>query len=906
MNRILDTINNNLKTVLITILVLTIPAFALAMARSTEESDFNPSGGIFALDNELDIEFVSSTPVEDVQFMVLAREDGDANGNVLAPVALRELFANEGAIRSDEALSARQLDVVHPSLGFPVNGIWSLADAVDDALAGDIATASDADITTTVNELLSSSPGLQQTLASSATSGQNGWTSPALMSFFVFDNTGLEDPDNASGDPDQEEYLRDIQDAIRGDQTSITVLGLAIDPALTQFDGAATAIPFLLLAVIAIVFVVGYLQKSYWSAAVVGAGLGLVMIFMNAVLTLTFRGTSLLVALVVPISAISFGVDFFIHALGRVREEQAGNAHGEGEAYKIGIGAVFGALALALGSSVIAFLSNTVAGIEAIIDFGIAAASALIFAWLFLGLLAPRIVLAIEHKVGQRSSGGRPRWQGRLGFFFMSVFAGMAVALLATAPEPALRIAALATWLIYVGVFIIGAYRLALRSHEGDPVTVVAGNDGRIEWVGGMVEFLARHRWYTLGGTVVVAGLSLFSALNVESGSEFRDFFNSNADFVKSLDVAAVHFADGSVNQTILFVEGDLTNSASLATIDAAVDRIDAALPGDAAARRLDGSLDRVPDAAVLARAAVDDPVAAGAVADATGVAITDTDGDGYPDTPEQIEAVFRTALETGLPASEGLLAVSAATAQTTLMSTGSGYGTIVEISVPTAQSLDGVNAALDAIRLEVDTITAGETSGNFSRVALAGDAAIEQEQLDKFTQAMLLALPIAVILCIALASFVMKSFRYAVVAVIPILLVVVMLYGFMTVTGFKVNPVTSTLAAIAVGIGIDFATHFTMRFREELVRFEPLAAVREAGSGTGGALILSAVSSIIGFAIMGFAPMPGFAWFGQLMAVMIFMSVAVALLVLPSLLLIVTPKTVTEPAAPVLATQPT
>ena len=54
---------------------------------------------------------------------------------------------------------------------------------------------------------------------------------------------------------------------------------------------------------------------------------------------------------------------------------------------------------------------------------------------------------------------------------------------------------------------------------------------------------------------------------------------------------------------------------------------------------------------------------------------------------------------------------------------------------------------------------------------------------------------------------------------------------------------------------------------------------------------MLSALSSIIGFAIMGFAPLPAFAWFGQLTAVMIFMSVAVAVVVLPGLRVMVTPK---------------
>ena len=52
-----------------------------------------------------------------------------------------------------------------------------------------------------------------------------------------------------------------------------------------------------------------------------------------------------------------------------------------------------------------------------------------------------------------------------------------------------------------------------------------------------------------------------------------------------------------------------------------------------------------------------------------------------------------------------------------------------------------------------------------------------------------------------------------------------------------------------------------------------------------------SAGSSVVGFAIMGFAPMPMFSTYGVLTALMIFLALAAALVVLPSLLMLVTPE---------------
>lgn len=85
--------------------------------------------------------------------------------------------------------------------------------------------------------------------------------------------------------------------------------------------------------------------------------------------------------------------------------------------------------------------------------------------------------------------------------------------------------------------------------------------------------------------------------------------------------------------------------------------------------------------------------------------------------------------------------------------------------------------------------------------------------------------------------------------------------------------------------------------FHEELATDgHKLEALRRAGVGTGGALVLSATTSVLGFTVMAFAPMPLFATFGVLTAVMIALALAASLLVLPSVLALLTPRPRTEP----------
>ena len=152
-------------------------------------------------------------------------------------------------------------------------------------------------------------------------------------------------------------------------------------------------------------------------------------------------------------------------------------------------------------------------------------------------------------------------------------------------------------------------------------------------------------------------------------------------------------------------------------------------------------------------------------------------------------------------------------------------------------------------------------------------------------------SIPIAAFASFLVLLITFRSIKYALVTVIPIGLVVSWLYGIMYLGGYSLNLVTATIGAISIGVGIDFSIHITQRFRGELRKITPNQALEKTLNGTGIALLGSAISSIVGFGIMGFAPMPMFASFGQITAIMIFLALISSVFVLPSLLVIVSKK---------------
>ena len=92
------------------------------------------------------------------------------------------------------------------------------------------------------------------------------------------------------------------------------------------------------------------------------------------------------------------------------------------------------------------------------------------------------------------------------------------------------------------------------------------------------------------------------------------------------------------------------------------------------------------------------------------------------------------------------------------------------------------------------------------------------------------------------------------------------------------------------IGVGIDYSVHITERYRQELSKgVDRRTALELTARHSGRALTGSAASTMFGFAIIFFAPMPMFSSFGLLTALMILMAFVAALLVLPSLLIMVT-----------------
>jgi predicted RND superfamily exporter protein len=908
-------------TVVAVTLLLIIPLLAMG---SDEQASSDPAGEVYDLRDDINDRFAPS--VHGSSYILEAR-----TGDILTKAALWELYQHEQLLREEDgngALAPEGLPsqpYLYEAFNVEANrsflGVYSIADAVQDILVGDprfdttLETATEEQVKLAVHQLFSNpdTSGLKDSLSVLAESekrlvGGNEidyWTSPALVMSVLADNEklggGTLEVGVGGGETVQnkEEFNRNIQRILRGDEQNFRLWGIAIDVNLEAGDQGQTAGMFIMFTVIAVVLIAGLSLRSYWAVALTGAGLGTLMIWLKGISNLVGLKGGLVIDLIVPIAMIALGVDFALHSLRRYREEKD-YGYAPGMALRVGFAGVLGALALAMASDSVAFLSNTASGIEAVIHFGIAAGIAMVSSFIVLGVMLPLAMMRIDRLQRPTSTGPsrRARLMTLLNSVGVAALAGTGVIFLVAVSLP-LGVAVLLG--MVVGYLVVPVIIMHRRQSRRTPAPASAQPEVSTSpplrvpggWLVTLVSGIARYRIVVLVVVVGITAAAVLFATRLEATFDVKDFFDNKSGFVVGLDKLDEHVGDRGGEPAIIYIRGDLTDPRALVAIDQLILEL---ADNTNLARGADGEVQISRTVGDLLRRITANDYALDRVTAVTGVQIADSDGDGLPDSQVQVKAAYDYMVTEGVPLNESTLIYTAGQVGELFFHDPNGIGddvTILTVGIPGTREQQKVIAARDSL---TDNLKVLGESPTITRVGLTGSPFTRLAQLDATAKTLQRSLPIAAAAALVLLLIVMRSLRYAVITIIPVGLVVAWLYGLMYLTGFALNYVTATIGAVSIGVGIDYSIHMTERFREELHRASNKGqALRQAASGTGVALLASAASSIVGFTIMGFAPMPMFASYGVLTALMIFLALSASLLVLPSLLLLVTPEKAME-----------
>ncbi len=138
----------------------------------------------------------------------------------------------------------------------------------------------------------------------------------------------------------------------------------------------------------------------------------------------------------------------------------------------------------------------------------------------------------------------------------------------------------------------------------------------------------------------------------------------------------------------------------------------------------------------------------------------------------------------------------------------------------------------------------------------------------------------------------VFRSISVALIAVIPNTLPSLIILGLMGLMGIPLDIMTITIAAIAIGIGIDNAIHYISRFKTELlVDGDFVSSMYRAHNSIGVSMFYTAATVAIGFIVLILSHFIPSIYFGIFMAIAMLSAVIVNLTLLPKLLITFKPR---------------
>jgi predicted RND superfamily exporter protein len=135
------------------------------------------------------------------------------------------------------------------------------------------------------------------------------------------------------------------------------------------------------------------------------------------------------------------------------------------------------------------------------------------------------------------------------------------------------------------------------------------------------------------------------------------------------------------------------------------------------------------------------------------------------------------------------------------------------------------------------------------------------------------------------------RSLSLSLIALVPNMLAALVVLGGMGLAGIPLDMMTITIAAIAVGIGVDDAIHYICRFKEEFAKEKNyLKSMHNSHASIGRAMYYTSATIIVGFSVLVLSQFIPSIYFGLLTGVAMFAAILSSLTLLPKLLLIFKP----------------
>jgi len=537
------------------------------------------------------------------------------------------------------------------------------------------------------------------------------------------------------------------------------------------------------------------------------------------------------IAIAVPILILALGIDYSLHLVFRYREERMSGRDIK-EAITKTFGSVGEALILATVTTAIAFLSYLTSSMAALADFGLMCAIGIVCAFFAMLLLIPPLQITRDRRARKKGKN----------------------------PDEAKR------------------YRRP-ENENGDALGKISGIGGRMA---------AKSPWAVLGVVaLIVAGFG-YSATNMSYSFNMYDFIPDGTEAYDTLNYLSDNYSI-SQDQTSVLIYGDGWDVNTIRGIELSLQNMQAATESE----RIPGVayIDKDPDATYVSTilSQINASMLPGGlpgydvVFDAEGM-LNDYSSDPVMAATQQ--AILRGWSDPNDPAAAPLITATASVAsyhdgqpvtRIILAMTGATDGN----DDITIEMKDRINEACSPL---ADAGLVYITTGQ----AIVLSVTMKEMNTSQMT-ALFVTIAFVLLILTIFMYYIDRSLLLGVMATIPTLISVVMVWGTMALLDIPLNVMTLTIASLAVGMGVTYGIHISHRYVTELIHndLDAKEAIKKATRETGKGVFAAAITTVAGFGVMVFSNILPMYQFGIITALAIAFGYMGAVFVLPSLLVI-------------------
>jgi|GEM_PF-144118 len=255
--------------------------------------------------------------------------------------------------------------------------------------------------------------------------------------------------------------------------------------------------------------------------------------------------------------------------------------------------------------------------------------------------------------------------------------------------------------------------------------------------------------------------------------------------------------------------------------------------------------------------------------------AAADTDGDGVPD--RNVAAVYDSLFETAPEQASAVID----------RENGDYRALRLTASIRGGASGEAITNQLDDVERSVERGTGSDLTITATGTPIVNKI-VQDDLLQTVVESLVITLVASFIFLMVVYRLIEDSATLGLVTLLPVVFNVSWILGTMYLLEIPFNVLTGMITSLTIGLGVAYSIHISERYSLELDRQgSAFPAMRTAVTGTGGALLGSAATTVGGFGVLVFAILPPLQQFGFITGLTIVYAFFASVFVLPSLLVV-------------------